>query len=75
MWEKTAGILKLVDEIEFHPLNHEKVIFTQILFSDYKYCLIHFWSIEIELSRTKSEQENEFESLGTQKIDFYVLGK
>ena len=64
-----------MDEIEFHPLNHEKVIFTQILFSDYKYCLIHFWSIEIELSGTKSEQENEFESLGTQKIDFYVLGK
>ena len=59
----------------FHPLNHEKVIFKQILFSDYKYCLIHFWSIEIELSGTKSEQENEFESLGTQKIDFYVLGK
>ena len=75
MWEKTAGILKLVDEIEFHLLNHEKVIFTQILFSDYKYCLIHFWSIVIELSGIKSEQENKFESLGTQKIDFYVLGK
>ena len=59
----------------FHPLNQEKVIITQILFSDYKYCLIHFWSIEIELSGTKSEQENEFESLGSQKIDFYVLGK
>ena len=58
MWEKTAGILKLVDEIEFHPLNHEKVIFTQILFSDYKYCLINFWSIEIGSgSGIKSEQE------------------
>ena len=59
----------------YFTLNHEKVIFTQILFSDYKYCLIHFWSIEIELSGIKSEQENEFESLGTQKIDFYILGK
>ena len=59
----------------FHPLNHEKVIFKQILFSDYKYCLIHFWSIEIELSGIKSGQENECESLGSQKIDFYVLGK
>ena len=59
----------------FHPLNQEKVIITQILFSDYKYCLIHFWSIVIELSGIKSEQENKFESLGTQKIDFYVLGK
>ena len=75
MWEKTAGILKLVDEIEFHPLNHKKVIFTQILFSDYKYCLIHFWSIEIELSGIKSGQENEFDSLGSQKIDFHVFGK
>ena len=37
--------------------------------------LIHIWSIEIELSGIKSEQENEFESLGTQKIDFYILGK
>ena len=55
----------------FHPLNQEKVIITQILFSDYKYC---FWSIVIELSGIKSEQENKFESLGTQKIDFYVLG-
>ena len=54
----------------FHPLNHEKVIFTQILFSDNKYCLIHFWSIEIELSGIKSGQENESESLGSQKIDF-----
>ena len=56
----------------FHPLNQEKVIITQILFSDYKYCLIHFWSIVIELSGIKSEQENKFESLGTQKINFYV---
>ena len=54
---KNAGILKLVAEIEFHPLNHEKVIFTQILFSDYKCFLINFWSIEIELSGIKSEQE------------------
>ena len=44
-------------------------------FFDFKYCLIHFWSIEIELSGIKSGQENEFESLGSQKIDFYVLGK
>ena len=59
----------------FHPLNHEKVIFTQILFSDYKYCLIHFWSIEIEFSGIKSGQEKEFDTLGSQKIDLYVLGK
>ena len=67
MWEKTAGILKLVDEIEFHPLNHEKVIFTQILFSDYKYYFIHFWSIEKELSGIENVKENEFEGLGSQK--------
>ena len=59
----------------FHPLNHEKVIFTKILYSDYKYCLIHFWSTEIELSGIKSGQVNEFKSLGSQKIDFHVLGK
>ena len=59
----------------FHPLNQEKVIITQILFSDYKYCLIHFWSTEIELSGIKSGHKNEFDSLGSQKIDFYVLGK
>ena len=75
MWEKTAGILKLVDEIEFHPLNHEKVIFTQILFSDYKYCLIHFYSNDVELSGIKSGQVDEFKSLGLQKIDFHALGK
>ena len=37
--------------------------------------LIHFWSIEIELSGIRSGQENEFETLGSQKIDFYFLGK
>ena len=58
----------------FHPLNQEKVIITQNLFSDYKYCLIHFWSIE-QLSGIKSCQENDFESLGSQQIDFYVLRK
>ena len=35
----------------------------------------HFWSIEIEFSGIKSGQVNEFKSLGSQKIDFYVLGK
>ena len=59
----------------FHPLNHEKVIFKQILFSDYKYCLIHFWSTEIELRVIKSGQVNEFKSFGSQKIDFQLLGK
>ena len=37
--------------------------------------VIHFWTIEIELSGIESGQENEFDSLGSQKIDFYVLGK
>ena len=35
----------------------------------------HFWSIEIELSGIKSGQVNEFKSLGSQKLDFYVMGK
>ena len=59
----------------FHPLNLKKVIFTYILFSDNNYCFIHFWSIEIELSGIKSGQENEFESFGSQKIDFHALEK
>ena len=37
--------------------------------------LINFWSTEIELSGIKSGQVNESKSLGSQKIDFHVLGK
>ena len=75
MLAKTVGILKLVDEIEFHPLNYEKVIFTQILFSDYN---SDFNSYLVNWNRAKWNKKgtrNEFESLDTQKIDFYVLEK
>ena len=41
----------------------------------YKYCLIHFWSTEIEFRGIKSQQNHESDSLGCQKIDCYVLGK
>ena len=58
MLAKTVGILKLVDEIDANPLNHEKVIFTYISLSGYIYSPIHFWSIEIVLSRIKSGPEN-----------------
>ena len=68
---KTVGILKLVDEIDAYPFNHEKVIFTYISFSGYTYSLINFWSIKIVLSGIKSGPE----SLGSQNVDFYVMGK
>ena len=72
---KTVVILKLVDEINANPLKHEKVIFTDISFLGYMYFLINFWSIRIVLSGINSEPEDKLESLGSQKVDFYVVGK
>ena len=37
--------------------------------------LIQFWSIVVLPSGIKSEPGNEFESLGSHKEDFYILGK
>ena len=59
----------------FHPLNHQKVIFTQILFSDYN---SDFNSYLVNWNRAKWNKKwtrNEFESLDAQKIDIYVLEK
>ena len=75
MLAKTVGILKLVDEIDANPLNHEKVIFAYISFSGYIYSLINFWSIKIVLSGINSGPEDKLESLGSQKVDFCVMGK
>ena len=58
-----------------HPLNHEKVNFTLISFSHSINSLIQFWSIIVAPNGIKSEPENEFESLGSQKVEFYALGK
>ena len=73
MLAKTVGILKLVDEIDANPLNCEKVIFAYISFSGYIYSLINFWSIKIVLSGINSGPEDKLESLGSQKVDFYVV--
>ena len=75
MLAKTVGILKLVDEIDANPLNHKKVIFAYISFSGYIYSLINFWSIKIVLSGINSGPEDKLESLGSQKVDFCVMGK
>ena len=72
---KTVAILKLVDEIVANPLKHEKVIFTDISSFGYIYSQINFWSIKIVLSGINSEPEDKLESLESQKVDFYVVGK
>ena len=59
----------------FHPLNHEKVIFTKISFSDCMYSLIWFWSIVVLLNGIKSELECESQSLGGQKVNFKYWGE
>ena len=59
----------------FNALNHEKVNFTFIPFFGYKNSVIEFWSIIVAPNGIKSEPENEFESLGSQKVEFYALGK
>ena len=59
----------------FHPLNLEKVNFTLTSFSHCINSLIQFWSIIVAQSGIKSEIDNEFESLGSQKGDAYVSGK
>ena len=59
----------------FNALNHEKVNFTFIPFFGYKNSVIEFWSIIVTPNGIKSEPENEFESLGSQKVEFYALGK
>ena len=72
---KTVGILKLMDEIVANPLKYEKVIFTDISFFGYLYSLINFWSIKIVRSGINSGPEDKLESLGSQKVDFCVMGK
>ena len=72
---KSARISKLVDEKLFHPLDHEKVTFTLISFSHCINSLIPFWSIIVVPSGIKSGPDNEFESLGSQKVDFCAFGK
>ena len=37
--------------------------------------LIQFWSLMVVPSEIKSEPGDEFESLGSHKVDFYILGK
>ena len=64
-----------MDEIDVNPLNHERVIITYISFSGYIYSLINFWSIKIVLSGINSGPEDKLESLGSQKVDFCVMGK
>ena len=59
----------------FYALNHKKVDFTKISFSGYNNSLIQFWSIVVASNGLKSEPEDEFEILGSQKLDFYALGK
>ena len=59
----------------FNALNHEKVNFKFIPFFGYKHSVIEFWSIIVAPNGIKSEPENEFESLGSQKVEFYALGK
>ena len=59
----------------FHPLNHEKVNFTYISLSHNLDSLIEFLLIIVVPIGIKSKPDNEFESLGSQTVDFYVLGK
>ena len=39
------------------------------------YSIIHFWSIKIVYSGINSGPKIESESLGSQKVDFYAMGK
>ena len=75
MLAKTVGILKLVEEIDDNLLNHEKVIFAYISFPGYIDSLINFWSIKIVLSGINSGPDDNLESLGSQKVDFCIIGK
>ena len=72
---KSARISKLVDEKLFHPLDHEKVTFTLISFSHCINSLIPFWSIIVAPSGMKSEPDNEFESLCSQKVNVHEFRK
>ena len=59
----------------FHPLNHEKGIFTKISFSDCIYSLIWFWSIVVVPNGIKSGLECELERFGGQKVNFKYWGE
>ena len=59
----------------FNALHHEKVNFTFIPFFGYNNSVIEFWSIIVAPNGIKSELENEFESWGSQKVEFFASGK
>ena len=75
MQAKTAGISKLMDKMAVPSFKPRKSHLSRNFFFYYIQSLIHFWSIEIVLSGINSGTENKFESLGSQKVDFHVMGK
>ena len=74
---KTARILKLIDGkavLSFKPWKSQ--FFTNFIVSYiYNLQLLQFWSIIVVPSGIKSGPDNEFQSLGSQKTDFFCFGE
>ena len=70
-WAVADQIIKKL----FDPLHHEKVIFTEVSFSDCIYSLIPFWSISVVLNGIENELEYEFESSVGPKVYFKCWGE
>ena len=66
----TVDIWKLVNEKAVPSFKPRKGQRTKISFSDYIYFLIQFWLTVGLFIGVKSELECEFESFGSQKVNF-----
>ena len=75
MLEKTAGILKWLDWIDVPSFKTSKSHLYTDFISDYNSDFNSYLGYWNRAKWNKKWTRNEFESLDTQKIDFYVLEK